>query len=239
MSAEIRGIVPLRSWLIVLALLPGAVRAQAHGPPATAAEPPAMDPAEVAAVHQAKLAELDVWLRRLVGQFKYEGIKDPGLESARGTGNCIGVGTGPGVQCMIYLSWPSTHGDPGLATHEPAMVLYGMDTNEAGIRSLQVNSKGIPEGALGFLKGDMAVFKLPRCVNESVARPPCRRFIRIEAKAGGRFIYMWDDTEHLKELPGRGLDWVRVGGLMLSMERLAEAEVARETEATPEPVATP
>lgn len=198
-----------------------------------------MDPTEVAATHQAKLAALDAWLRRLAGQFKYEGIKDPGTESARGKGNCVGVGTGPGVQCMIHLSWPSTHGDTGLATHEPAMILYGIDTNEAGIRSLQVNSKGIPEGALGLLKGDMAVFKLPGCVNESVADPPCRRFIRIEAKAAGRFVYIWEDTEHLKTLPGRAIDWVRVGGLMLSLERMPQADIAAETESAPTPIAAP
>lgn len=204
--------------MILLALLlSGTVRAQAHGPSSAVGEQPEPDPAEVAVARATKLADLDIWLRRLAGQFSYEGIKDPGTESARGNGNCIGIGTGPGVQCMIYVSVPSTHGDPGLATMEPAVMLYGVDTNAAGIRSMRINSKGIPETALGFLKGNMAVFKLG-CVN--VAEwPPCRRFVRIEAAPAGKFIYMWDDTEMFVDVPSGGKDWVRVAGLLLTLRR--------------------
>jgi hypothetical protein len=99
------------------------------------------------------------------------------------------------------------------------MTLYGIDTNAEGIRRLEVNSKGIPEDALGFLKGNMATFKLG-CVNRPKV-PPCRRFIRIEAAPAGKFIYVWDDTELFLPVRG-GWDWIRVGGLLLNVRRAPE-----------------
>jgi hypothetical protein len=232
MSAAIHGTNALTGWLIALALLsPDAVNAQARGPSSSVPVQPGMDPGQVAAAHQAKLAELDVWLRRLAGQFQYDGIKDPRKESARGLGHCVGIGTGPGVQCVVNLSWPSTNGRPGRATHEPAVTLYGIDTNAEGIRRLEVNSKGIPEDALGFLKGNMATFK-PGCVNQPEV-PPCRRFIRIEAAPDGKFIYIWDDTEFLISLGRKGWEWIRVRGLLLTLRRVPE------TAGGPPPISTP
>ena len=75
-----------------------------------------------------KLAELDEWLGRLVGRFRYEGnlkaffgTTGKGLESAvngceagvcfvysnaRGDGSCAGIGESSGVTCTIAVPWP-------------------------------------------------------------------------------------------------------------------------------------
>jgi hypothetical protein len=53
----------------------------------------------------------DVWLRRLVGNFKLDGaIKLGPCESGNcaaitGKIDCIAVGDGPGVQCVINAKW--------------------------------------------------------------------------------------------------------------------------------------
>jgi hypothetical protein len=212
---------PRRALIAVLAcaaaLAPGESVAQARGTIAfELREVEPVDPEEAAATHAAKLVELDAWLRGLAGRFSYEGVWDPGGRSARGMGDCIGFGAGPGVQCVINVTTPQTRGQPGLATLEPAMILYGIEPDGPAVHRLQVNSKSIAEGALGSVSGNRATFKLG-CVNEP-AIPPCRRFIRIEFAWEGRLIYIRDDTEKYIN-SGRGKDWVRVAGQIFSLRR--------------------
>jgi hypothetical protein len=102
------------------------VNAQGRGP--SAKELRGRAPAEDVspATRAAKLAELEVWLERLVGPFRYDGkIKvfyaatskdssDPGCEvgvcfvygDAQGDGSCAGIGEGSGVTCSIAVPWP-------------------------------------------------------------------------------------------------------------------------------------
>jgi hypothetical protein len=74
---------------------------------------------------------MDVWLRRLVGSFRFEGMvhvvargdcaplppdpakqgqmseapPEPFCRSIKGTGDCVAIGKSPGVQCVLNVSW--------------------------------------------------------------------------------------------------------------------------------------
>jgi hypothetical protein len=74
---------------------------------------------------------MDVWLRRLVGNFRFEGMvhvvargdcaplppdpakqdqmseapPEPFCRSIKGTGDCVAIGKSPGVQCVLNVSW--------------------------------------------------------------------------------------------------------------------------------------
>lgn len=207
----------------LLALAAQGAAAQSHAQPP---EPRTRPDPEVLAARQAEArvqqrAALEVWLRRLVGTYGYEGIFDPGFRPARGDGDCAGVGTGPGVQCVVYVTWPELDGS-GILPLAPAMFLYGIDPAVPRIRYLRVSARSLAEEVHGTLSGNMATFRTG-CV-AAAAMPPCRRIIRIEAKPGSRVIHMWDDTEMLIDA-GRGLDWVRRTGTMFTLRRTAREDV--------------
>jgi len=119
---------------VCVAMFPwGTVNAQDRGPSAEkrraqAAASEAKERERVAdpAVRAAKLAELEAFLRRLVGRFRYDGeVKliwgitgtvDPAhgcdgkgcyvTKGAQGVADCVGFGNGPGVQCLTHVPWP-------------------------------------------------------------------------------------------------------------------------------------
>jgi hypothetical protein len=171
---------------------------------------PVTDPAAIAA-----------WLRRLVGRYRFEGMVQvdyteqgtdpeygcvdpetgnprPFCKSIQGKGDCVAVGTGPGVQCVLAVEWQDIYevlypedlvpGEPappvgafnlpgGVSYLDPAMALFGLDPGKSGINYLLVDNKGLPEGGLGFLAGDRATFKAS-CVNAAILfngmKPPPR-----------------------------------------------------------------
>jgi hypothetical protein len=162
----------------------------------------------------------DVWLRRMVGRFQFEGLVEvvyyppedghrcgalppdpneaqsdkppklpqPWCSSIKGLGDCVGIGKGPGVQCVLNVGWQDIYEvvtpediDPdqpvspsgvfslpgGVSYMDPAMALYGIDPGKSAINFLLVDSKGLPEGTLSQIKGNRATFKTP-CVNAAV-----------------------------------------------------------------------
>lgn len=202
---------PLPLLLAAVATLASSgTNAQAHLPSPASNQPDEVQ-LESAALRKQKLAELDQWLRRLVGRFRYHGKmlfpfvaevrngrpqKDYELMLFEGKGDCIGIGDGPGVHCMMDVKWPEI--TPRQITvpaspYSPAMILYGMDTNTLEIRYLQVNNKGLPEGALGSLNDTDTVKFITPCVN---AIPTCRRIVRISAASTGKIeitLHTWTD----------------------------------------------
>jgi len=175
--------------------------------------------------------EMDVWLRRLVGRFSFEGVVhvpsngECGAHGAslitmpcqtiKGTGDCVSVGRGPGVQCMLNVSWheiwtsvssltglvetgmDSFTSDfvPGALPYlNPAMVQFGLDPRTAAINHLLVDHKGLAEGGLGSETGSRATFRTA-CVNQPGILGGCERIFRIEARADSRLLYMWIDVE--------------------------------------------
>jgi hypothetical protein len=168
--------------------------------------------------------ETDVWLRRLVGRFNFEGVVElpptvddecdegedepcegtkPSRESIKGTGDCVSVGTGPGVQCVFNVSWldmwiidPETGNvlPEAVSYLNPAMALFGIDPGKTAINHLLVNNKGLAEGGRGAHTGNRATFRTS-CVNQPGILGGCERIFRIEANADAQLLYMWIDVE--------------------------------------------
>lgn len=147
-------------------------------------------------------------------------------QGIKGKGDCIAVGKGPGVQCMFNVKWvdiyevvqpkPSEGGevnsDPvgvfslpgGVSYLDPAMALYGLDPGVPGLSYLLVDSKGLPEGGPGHIRGNRATFKTacvnaPALFNEMKPAPrgreegpprDCERIIRIDAKPDARIVHL-------------------------------------------------
>jgi hypothetical protein len=152
------------------------------------------------------------WLRRLVGSYKLDGaIGDAGIT---GKGDCIAIGTGPGVQCIFNAicqeKWDQMGRPIIVDPLDPSMFLFGMDPSKATLNVLMVIDKGIASGGIGTLKGTASggygtiikgVGALPgdmgpingitasfeTCTQEGYCRPS----IRIEAKADANILYMW------------------------------------------------
>jgi hypothetical protein len=151
-----------------------------------------------------KIADLIPWLRRLIGTYTFEGYVDLGGQGTatdmlrvRGVGTCVGFGVAPGVQCEVDVRWPQVQvpeGEQaiGAASHlSPAMILYGIEPDERGIRYLQVDNRGLAEGATGLVTGDTAEFRTP-CVDVPA---DCQRVVRITAKQDSNVVQMQIDTE--------------------------------------------
>src|SRR5690606_29088755 len=70
--------------------------------------------------HTRKASEVIAWMRRLTGQFVYEGHVDlrgqdnpEDQRPVRGGAICVGFGPASGVQCEIRVTWPEARGENG------------------------------------------------------------------------------------------------------------------------------
>ncbi|HEY7687927.1 MAG TPA: hypothetical protein VH835_04520 [Dongiaceae bacterium] len=151
-----------------------------------------------------KVADLIPWLRRLLGQYSFQGWVDLGGQgnpedrrNVRGVGLCIGFGVAPGVQCEINVRWPEMKGPNGeevmggVSTLDPAMILYGLEPDEIGIRYMQVDNTGLAEGATGTIIGDTATFTTA-CADVPAG---CQRITRITAGSDSKIVDVQVDTE--------------------------------------------
>jgi hypothetical protein len=151
-----------------------------------------------------KMADLIPFLRRILGQYTVDGKVDLGGQgkpedrwTAVGTGSCVGFGVAPGVQCELNVKWPQIPGPNGEAVMsgifgmDPMYILYGLEPDERGIRYLQVNNKGLAEGATGYMLNDTVTFKTP-CVNTA---PNCQRVTRVTARSDSKVVDFQIDTE--------------------------------------------
>lgn len=233
----------------VAVFLAGEVNAQARGQ-LTPGPQRSTEPAGGYAAREAKLAELDAWLRRLVGKFRYEGeiqisafacdnrgpCEIPGfncvfsmcfaVRTFQGAGDCMSIGAGPGVHCVINVPWPESIQVPHPFTAQllnlrwrgrllaPAMIQYGMDTDSLGIRYLLVDSKSIAESALGVLRGDTVTFTTAGCVNSGLIS--CRQIFSIHASRDGKVIQMSLDLEYI---PSRGSGYRKFAGTAFTLYR--------------------
>jgi hypothetical protein len=203
--------------IVLLALLQGTALAASpaeRAPPAAAADR-LQELGEVLVSGEKptrKVADLIPWLRRLLGQYTFEGYVDLGGKGepdaqrrARGVGVCVGFGVAPGVQCEINVRWPESSAADGgeimggISSLSPAMILYGLEPDDRGIRYLQVDNRGLAEGATGFIIGDTATFRTP-CVDQPEG---CQRITRITAVPDSKLIEMQVDTEVNYELAMR------------------------------------
>lgn len=169
-----------------------------------------------------KPSDVITWMRRLVGQFAYQGYIDLGGQGnpedqhpVRGQADCVGFGVAPAVQCEIRVLWAEVRGADGeeipggVSNLNPAMILFGFEPDEVGIRFMQVDNKGIAEPALGRVVGDTLVSRAP-CVNQP---GNCERVTRITAEPDLRLIQMHVDIE---------VDYRRSLGYRFVMRRVPE-----------------
>lgn len=151
-----------------------------------------------------KLADIIPWLRRLLGEYTIEGYVDLGgrgepdeQRSVRGTGVCIGFGVAPGVQCEFNIRWPETRARGGgeilggVSNLSPAMILFGLEPDDIGLRYLQVDNRGLAEGSRGGIIGDTAVFRTP-CADLIEG---CERATRIITSSDSKLVELQVDTE--------------------------------------------
>jgi hypothetical protein len=97
-----------------------------------------------ASARSRKLAESEIWLRRLAGTFRIEGTYTNygGASPVRGTAKCDGVGEGPGVSCVITATWkPAKESvkDPQfdkdlLEAMQALFLRFGMDPSTSQVR---------------------------------------------------------------------------------------------------------
>jgi hypothetical protein len=202
--------------------------ARPHAPPS-----PWQDPA-------GPPTEGDVWLKRLVGRYRIDGMvhvvaKGPCgqlppegqnppppppvyCESVKGMADCVAIGSGPGVQCILQITWPDMYETVyppeddvgvfnlpgGVANLAPAMALFGLDPGKSALNHLLVDHKGLSEGGPGFNSGSRMIFKTP-CVNWPTllnsmrpARPvprSCERIMRIDARPDAKALFLSVDFE--------------------------------------------
>lgn len=159
--------------------------ASAAGHPRTPPKPPE------SMSEQPSLAE---WLPRLAGRYALEGVVDPesgqDAQGVKGTADCVLVGEGPGVQCILDARWTqrwSRLGQPvGTPPYlHPAMLLLGVTTGEKAVRYLQVDYKGIAQGGNGLLGGSMIRLASDPTFNGIYT------IIRAYAPRHGRFVQIW------------------------------------------------
>jgi hypothetical protein len=118
------------------------------------------------------------------------------VQSVQGKADCVGIGKGPGLQCVINLVWPEqwrVTGQAqigGVANLSPAMILAGLVSSDpdSGIRILLVDEKGIGYPGAPALSGDTAIVR-PPCVNHP-GMQRCEQVARLAAKADASTLFM-------------------------------------------------
>lgn len=171
------------------------------------------------------------WLKRLVGQHSYGGYVELGGEGVpqerrlvSGAGNCIPLDE-IAVHCEIRIRWPDVKaadgaGLPGgVSALAPAIILYGLDPTNQGIRSLLVDSLGMAHGGLGELRGNTLTTSTP-CVD---LPGKCSRVSRVVAQPDGK-IRMEIDIE---------LESTRVARHVFDLERVAHTRVDDSEQSQP------
>lgn len=159
---------------LALALFAGAA-AMIAAAAADAAAPRRPQETQIRRPPPATQVDMDIWLRQLAGRFQWDGVLDieplVGREDGRdllgvkGISDCIPIGKGAGVQCVLDVRWPEQYtfrGDPlAVPNLSPAMSMYGIDAARQRVVYLQVDNKGLPIGGPGSLEGSTAAFRAP------------------------------------------------------------------------------
>ena len=166
------------------------------------------------------------WVKRLVGKYAFEGFVELGGEGAppdrrvaSGGGRCIAYGGVPAVQCLIRVQWPDIKAEDGtdlpggVSALSPAMITYGLDKGNKGIRSLLVDNAGMANGGLGELRGNTLTTTTP-CVD---LPGDCKRISRVSAQPGGKLIRMQIDIVQ---------EATRIVHYEFQLYRVAEAKAA-------------
>lgn len=122
-----------------------------------------LTPEMVEARREQKAHDMAEWLPRLVGRYRLAGLEvliPPPLlvppNAVRGKADCVLVGSGPGVQCVIHVEWDrsTSWSSAWLNPDSPTIILYGLDPLAGRIRYLQVDRSSIAQQGEANLTGD-------------------------------------------------------------------------------------
>ena len=146
----------------------------------------------------------------------------PSLRDTKGLGDCIAIGAGAGVHCVVYVPWQEEWmptGKPvdgGVSFLGPASTLYGYDPVASRIRYLILNTNGIAESEEGVLNGNTLswVFET-RCESDTMER--CRQVTKVQALPDGKSIRTYISLEKYDMRVGR---WWMVTSFTLDMNRV-------------------
>lgn len=181
-----------------------------------------------------KTAEMEAWLRRLVGRFRVDIPMFPKITNPDASArlvDCVNIGTGVGVHCIFYSSRPREAGNgqaAGTAQQEGAdgplrrdevlrvskVVEYGLDANAGKIRMMVATERSV-QRVDGTLNGNTVV-SMTRCW-DSRPMPPCSVMQWIKGSDEDKDI--WVHEQHVRS--GFGYRYVL---LRMSGEEAAEAE---------------
>lgn len=130
---------------LALAMAAAAASANPRAPVA-APEQPKPETAMESQGRAHTLEDVDAWLKNLVGRYRVEAIttflNSPGSpQGYSGMADCIGVGSGAGVQCVIALN--------GF----PRLYLFGRNPDDLNVHVMEVDRKGVGEQRSGPLRG--------------------------------------------------------------------------------------
>jgi hypothetical protein len=149
----------------------------------------------------------------------------PYCSNLSGKADCIGIGKGPGVQCVFNILWQDIReviqpgpdvDDPGMfelpggvPNLAPSMAVFGLEPHSARINYLLVDQKGLAEGGRGGIVGDRATLRTP-CANGPslflemkppargrIEGPPreCERILRFDAGPDSTIVNVMIDIE--------------------------------------------
>jgi hypothetical protein len=155
-----------------------------------------------------RTGDLGAWLKRLEGQFRYEGYVDlcgngnaTDQRPVSGKADCVSLYNGSdesrrSLYCVIDVRWPPVldrNGAPvmGGESHlSPAVITYGVVPDLPGIQFMQMDSKGMATHARGSLTGDTLT------TTGSCGVPgSCRKVTRITAQSDSQDVAMLIDFE--------------------------------------------
>lgn len=153
--------------------------------------------------------DLGAWLKRLEGQYTYEGHVDlcgngnaADQRPVTGKADCASLYDGHKVArtlslyCMIDVRWPQVRDEDGMpvpgseAGLSPALMVFGVVPDLPGIQFMQIDNKGMATHAQGSLTGDTLITRA------SCGSPgSCQQGTRITARRDSAGIFMLVDIE--------------------------------------------
>jgi hypothetical protein len=197
----------MRLLLTALAVLgTGAIEAaQSSDPPSAQTirlEDEALDEVVVTGLGPAgNRDQIVLWLRQLPGRYNIEGTLSQVRDiPVKGASECVAVGAGPGVRCVIVLDAPL------IDTHlKPGAYMLGIHVEQPLMHYMTVDDTGAAAVDTAELHGDTAMFRTAcragsarRCMATTriTARPGLDKIrLRVEVRMDGRVTMSYDVTQ--------------------------------------------
>lgn len=174
--------------------------------------PPVDDVLDGAARAQ-QLAQQQVWLRRMMGRFRIDGVIKsagsantgaavvPALLSGEvsGVADCDGIGEGAGVNCIFNATWPvidlnvsrigmAPSPSERLNIFRPAMMVLGFNPDTAEVRALLVTDDSLGHTMAGRLTEDALSARRQTACRVTYPFDPCVQVLRVVAEPESEMV---------------------------------------------------